>query len=477
MNLQDSRRISILLGVLFGLTGMGSSSAAIAVPLLADDLGTSVGVGTWTITLYALMLAVATPIYGRVADLTGVRLPLMVGVGLMTAGAVLSALAPNFEVLLVSRVLQGAGAAAVPTLGVTVLSARYDGEVRGLALGRLAGAAAALSCLGPLVGGAVEAQFGWRAVMALPVLGLLILPFVWSALHRDGTGARLDIVGAFLVAATSAGLVLVIQSPSTGWTVALAGVLLVVLGTPAVAVQVRRRPQGFLPLSVISNAAVIRSAIAAAAVPASWFGLLIAVPAVMIAHGWQAWEVGVLLVPSAAVGLVVPRIAGPLLNRYGGPRALAFAGVLASSALLLAAFGAERHSAVALGCSVLLVTVAFGVGQPALMTSVGDAVHVDVRGVALGIATLLFMVGGSVGSAVVGGVGEVFGIPHSLLLLAALPLIGLIALVPMLRREQPRDGSSGHPVGQQPVGRHPLGRHPVGRARRDPQDGQANGGT
>src|SRR3546814_19577770 len=89
---------------------MGSASAAIAVPLLAEDLETTVGLGTWTITLYALMLAVATPIYGRVADLVGVRIPLMVGVALMTAGAVLSAAAPSFEALLAARVSQGAGA-------------------------------------------------------------------------------------------------------------------------------------------------------------------------------------------------------------------------------------------------------------------------------------------------------------------------------------------------------------------------------
>ncbi|HEY9562344.1 MAG TPA: MFS transporter, partial [Nocardioides sp.] len=412
---------------------MGSASAAIAVPLLAEDLETTVGLGTWTITLYALMLAVATPIYGRVADLVGVRIPLMVGVALMTAGAVLSAAAPSFEALLAARVIQGAGAAAIPTLGVTVLSARYDGPVRGLALGRLAGVAAALSCLGPLLGGVVEAQFGWRAVMALPIFGLLILPFVWRALHGGGTGAKLDIVGAVLVAGTSAGLVLVIQSPSTGWIVSLAGVLLLVLGAPAVAMQVRRRPQGFLPHSVITNSVVIRSAIAAAAVPAAWFGILIAVPAVMIGHGWEAWEVGLLLAPSAVVGLVVPRIAGPFLNKYGGPRALAFAGVNASVAMVVASFGAEHEAAFVLALAVVFTTISFGVGQPALMASVGDAVHVDVRGVALGVATLIFMVGGSIGSAVVGGIGDVFGMPHSLLVLAVLLLLGILALVPMLR--------------------------------------------
>ena len=59
--------------------------------------------------------------------------------------------------------------------------------------------------------------------------------------------------------------------------------------------------------------------------------------------------------------------------------------------------------------AVVLVTFAFGLGQPALMAAVGGAVPADVRGVALGIATLVFLVGGGVGSAVVGGIGEVAG--------------------------------------------------------------------
>ena len=130
----DSRRTSWLLGLLFGLVGMGSSSAAIALPLMGPDLGVSVGNAAWTISLYALMLAVTTAVYGRVSDLVGVRLPLLFGVSLMTVGALVSAAAPSFGVLVVARMIQGAGAAAVPTLGVAALSARYDGEIRGLAL-------------------------------------------------------------------------------------------------------------------------------------------------------------------------------------------------------------------------------------------------------------------------------------------------------------------------------------------------------
>jgi MFS family permease len=141
----DARRVSVLVGLLFGLAGMGSSSAAIALPVLARDLGVSTGVSAWAISLYALMLAVTTAVYGRVSDLVGARAPLIAGVGLMTAGALAGALAPGFGTLLVARILQGAGAAAVPTLGVAVISARYTGRVRAAALGRVAGVAAAVS--------------------------------------------------------------------------------------------------------------------------------------------------------------------------------------------------------------------------------------------------------------------------------------------------------------------------------------------
>ena len=58
----------------------------------------------------------------------------------------------------------------------------------------------------------------------------------------------------------------------------------------------------------------------------------------------------------------------------------------------------------------------------------------DVRGVALGVATLFFLVGGGVGSAVVGGLSDALSMAGALLLLAALPLLGLVALAPRLRR-------------------------------------------
>lgn len=428
----DAGRVAALVGLLFGLAGMGSAAVAVTLPALAADLGLSTGGASWTISVYALMLAVTTAVYGRVADLAGIRLPLLFGVGLMTSGALLGALAPSYPVLLAARILQGAGAASVPVLGVALISARYGGPVRALALGKVAGMASAVTALGPLAGGVVEDRLGWRAVVALPALGLLVVPALWRAVPTAGSGARFDVLGAVLVAATASGLVLLVQSPAGGVLIAAVGVALLALGIPAVVARVRRRPEGFLPREVATNRTVVRSAATASSVPAAWFALLIAVPAVLAARGWEPLEIGLALVPAAVTGFFGPRVAGPLLTRLGPARALAAAGMLAVLALGTAAAGAALGVPPMMVAAVMIVNFGFGLGQPALMDAVGGAVSPEVRGVALGIATLVFLVGGGVGSAAVGGLGELLGIPWSLVLLGLLPIAGVVAVV---RRE------------------------------------------
>ena len=235
--------------------------------MIGSDLDVSIGVGAWAISLYALMLAVATAVYGRISDLVGLRLPLVVGVCLMTLGALAGALAPNFGVLLGARIVQGAGAAAVPTLGVAIVTARFSGAARGVALGKVAGFAAAVGCLGPLAGGAIE--------------GLLGL----AGGHRAADAGRADAAAAVALGADpgqrcparpvrrgprggdrgrgGAARAVTLDRPVGG----RGGRRLAVLGVPAVAAWVRRRPHGFLPVDVIRNPVVVRSALAAGAVP------------------------------------------------------------------------------------------------------------------------------------------------------------------------------------------------------------------
>jgi MFS family permease len=164
-------------------------------------------------------------------------------------------------------------------------------------------------------------------------------------------------------------------------------------------------------------------------VPASWFALLLGVPLTAASWGWTPLATGTLLVPAAVVGFVSPAIARSLLGRLGPRRSIALACPTAVIALLVAATGALLQAPALLALAVMLVSAAFGVGQPAMLSSVGAAVPVGQRGVALGIATLVFLTGASVGAALVGGLAGTIGVAGAFCVLVALPLAGLTGLL------------------------------------------------
>ncbi len=426
-------RIATVIGVLFGLASTGTSAVSVALPELAAGLGVGTASTAWVISGYAVALAVLTAVHGRIADIVGVRGPLVVGVVLMATGALVAAVAPTFGVLIAGRILQGVGAAAVPVLGMALVSARWDGAIRARALGRVTGASAVLGCLGPVLGGGLDAAGGWRWTLLLPVVGLLTLPVVWHAAPTGGRKERFDVPGAVSVAAAATGLVLLLQSPSTGAVVAMVGAVLLAMGVPAVMARIRARPDGFLPRAIVTNGVVLRSAFAAAAIPAGWFALLVAVPLVLAARGWSPLGIGLVLVPSALLALLMPYVTGRVLPRWGADRTLAVTCPVTVAALLVAALGAAIGAPVLLMVAVASLTVAFGIGQPAMILGVSGAVDPEQRGVALGVTTLLFLAGAGVGAAVVGGLGEVLGISGALGVLALLPVAGTLVMLRQLQ--------------------------------------------
>lgn len=412
--------VALLLGSLIGLSGMGSAAVAVALPAIVDHFHVPADRGVWVISAYAITLAVGTALYGRAADNAGVRTPLAVGVALLSVGALVASLAPTYGALITARLLQGAGAGAAPVLTLAALRVMYDGRTRSAALGHLAGMAVAVTATGPVVGGLLTDLVGWRAAVVFPASALVILALLWRSLPSGGTGARLDYTGAVIVGATAAGLVLLVQSPSIGTAAVVGGSTLVLLGAPAVLTWVRRRPDGFLPRVVLAEPAVLRSALGGAAMPASWFGLLVAIPTVLAARGWSPLGIGLALVPGALLGVFVSRYVGSTIDRFGPRTSVSLSAGTCVVAILLAAVGATGVP-VLLMVAMALVYAGFTLGQPAMAAAVAEVVPPGTEGVALGIATLVFFVGGGLGAAVA-GLGPTVGHPWSLVLLALLPL-------------------------------------------------------
>ncbi|HET8616386.1 MAG TPA: MFS transporter, partial [Actinomycetales bacterium] len=376
---------------------------------------------------------VGTAVYGRLADLMGTRRPMSLGIALTVFGSVVAALAPTFGLHLLGRAAQGAGSAAVPTVAAALLTTSAAGASRS-GLVRFTAFSMSVNAVNPLLGGLLIQTWSWRPAMALPALSLAVLPLIWSWLGTDGSGARLDLLGATLTASVAAGAVLLLQSPATGWVTAVVGAVLVVLVGPATTGWTRRRPAGFLPLAVVRNGVIMRCAFTGAALPATWFALLVGIPLVLFKAGLQPWQAGLVIAPCGLVGLVSPWLSRSRLVPARPAAALVAAAGATTVSLLAAATGAALGSVSLLVLAAVGTTTAFALGQPALIRAVGDAASEDVRGAALGVATLIFMVGASIGSAVVGGLSGVIGVAGSLVVLSALPVVGILVTAPLVPR-------------------------------------------
>jgi MFS family permease len=122
--------LAVVLGLMAGMSSLLSAGAAVVLPKLATDLSISTTLSVWVISGFSLAYGVTMAAYGRIADLVGLRLPLTVGTIIMSVGALIAALASNFGILMVGRVLQGLGGAAVPVLGVAIVTSFSDHKLK-----------------------------------------------------------------------------------------------------------------------------------------------------------------------------------------------------------------------------------------------------------------------------------------------------------------------------------------------------------
>lgn len=422
-------RVALLLGILVALTVVGSSAVAVALPEVAVDLQLDKPGTAWIVAAFSLSFSITTAVFGRLADLKGLRQPLRIGVVLLVIGSIAASLAQDFPQIVMARLVQGAGAGAVPVLALGVLAARFEGVARGRALGALTAVVSIVSGSGPLIGGGITELLGWRFVLAVPAVALLILePVARIAPDIGKTKGRIDARGAGLAAAFTTGLVLLIQSPATkpGPGLLTLSVALLIGGAAALWSHVRGRPNGFLPLRVVANRAVVLSSLAGLTLLAGYLGALLAMPQILFnEHGWRPLHIGLAMVPAALVGAVASRVVGGTAQRLGRYRVAAWLGLGSTAGLAVAAI--SHGTPLVMLIALAPIVAGFAAGQVALIDGIPQLIDEDVQGVALGVFNLVFFTGGAVGSAAIGGLGGAFSLPVALAGVAVLPLLGAAA--------------------------------------------------
>src|SRR5438105_9944659 len=169
-------------------TILGSSMAFIdgtvvnvALPALQSDLKATVPDVQWVVESYALFLAALLLVGGSLGDHFGRRLAFVTGVCLFAIASVGCGLALNVNQLIAARAVQGVGGALLVPGSLAIISASFDEERRGQAIGTWSGFTTITSALGPVLGGWLVQTVSWRAVFFInvPLGALTVALLLW----------------------------------------------------------------------------------------------------------------------------------------------------------------------------------------------------------------------------------------------------------------------------------------------------------
>jgi EmrB/QacA subfamily drug resistance transporter len=382
----------------------------VALPSIQKDLGASLSALEWTINAYTLTFAVMLVTGGRLGDIFGRRRAFLFGVVLFALSSATAGLAPNELSLVVSRAVQGVGAAFMMPATLSIITNAFPPEERGKAIGTWAGVSALALALGPVVGGLLTEQVSWRAIffLNLPVAALAVVVALAAAREsRDPTVPRtIDFAGIGTLTVGIGALVLaLVEGNSWGWgsgrvvglfAASAAGVVAFVVAErrvrfPMVEFEFFRSRQfvGTNGIAFVVSFAML----------AMFFFMALYMQNIL---GYSPLEAGVRFLPSTLVIIVAAPIAGRLTDRIGARVPI----VLGLSFVAVSLYLQSRITIDTTYGDILplfsLMGLGVGLTMSPMSTAAMNAVKEAKAGVASGILSMNRMIGGTFGVAAVG---------------------------------------------------------------------------
>jgi EmrB/QacA subfamily drug resistance transporter len=392
-----------------------------ALPVIRTDLHASLSSLEWTVNAYTLTFAVLLLTGAALGERFGRRRMLVAGLVVFTAGSAAAALAPSAEWLIAFRAIQGAGAAVVTPLTLTLLSAAVPVERRGMALGIWGAVAGLAIATGPVVGGAVVSgqvlgAGSWQAIFWLNVpLGLVLIPLARLRIDESrGQATRLDLPGVVLASGGLFGIVLgLVRANDFGWTSAYVLTALTV-GAAAVLAFVaweRRAVEPMLPMRLFASRGFSATNLASLLMFFGMFGsIFLLAQFLQTVQHYSPLQAGLRTLPWTGMPIVVSPIAGIVADRIGG-RPVVLTGLLLQATGL--AWLAAVSSPTVAYTTLLPAFIVSGTGMAMFFapvaTMVLGTVSREEEGIASGATNALRELGGVFGVAVLASVFAAHG--------------------------------------------------------------------
>lgn len=308
------------------LTPFMGSAINLAIPNIGLEFNASATLLSWTVSSYLLITAALLLPFGRLADMVGRKKVFVIGLAIFSLGSLLSAAAWSIESLIVFRLLQGAGGAMIFGTSMAIVTSVFPPQERGKVLGYNVAAVYTGLSLGPVLGGALNHQLGWRSIYYLMVLlGAAAFVITLTKLKGEwlgGAGERFDSAGTVLY---MVGLVAVLYGFSTIATSAWAKYILV-LGLIVLVIFVRheiRETHPILNMKLFKNVGFAFSNLAALINYSATFavGFLLSLH-LQVVMGINSQTSGLILLAQPVIMAVLSPFAGRLSDRVE-PRVVA----------------------------------------------------------------------------------------------------------------------------------------------------------
>lgn len=294
-----------------------------ALPVIRRDLSASLEQLQWMVNAYTLAFASLMIAAASLGDRLGRRRVFVIGIAIFGAGSVASALAGSAGMLIAARAVQGAGAAAIMPLSLTLLAGAVPKERRAMAIG-VWGAVSGLGvALGPVIGGAIVDGLSWQAIFWINVpVALVSIPFILRALPESfGRRQQIDLTGLALAAGGVLSIVWgVVRGNDDGWTsAAVLGRLVVGVALLAAFVRRERRTDHpLVPLRLFAVRSFTVANVAGFAFAVGVFGVIFVLAQYLqIGLGYTPLQAGVRTLPWTAAPMLVAPLAGLLAPRTG----------------------------------------------------------------------------------------------------------------------------------------------------------------
>jgi EmrB/QacA subfamily drug resistance transporter len=384
----------------------------VALPSIQRDLGASISGLEWTINGYTLSFAVLLATGGRLGDIFGRRRMFLIGVVIFALSSATAGFAPDSTALVLSRVVQGVGAALMMPATLSIITDAFPAGERGKAMGTWAGVSALALAVGPVLGGLLTEHVSWRAIFYLNIpvaIGAVTAALFAVRESRDTTvGREVDYAGVAVLTASLTALILaLVEGNGWGWGSTEIVALLIGAGVGLVAfvaVEMRVRTP-MVEFSFFSDRNFLGAVIVALIVSFSMLGVFFFLALYMqdILH-YSPLEAGVRFLPSTLMIVGVAPIAGRLADRFG-PRWLIAGGLAIVSASLYSFSGIAVDSGYGdLLAGFLLLGIGIALTMSPMTSAAMNAVAVEKAGIASGVLSMFRMVGGSLGVAVTGAI-------------------------------------------------------------------------